>query len=95
MGFRLSKSLTIFPGVRLNFGKRGLSSLSIGKRGMTLNVGKQGPRATVGIPGTGLSYSTDLDGDGRRKPGALRRVVAIAIFLLVVGGLAWYWLSKA
>ena len=58
MGFRFRKSIKIAPGVRINLTKKGLSSLSVGKRGATVNVGKKGTRGTVGIPGSGLSYST-------------------------------------
>lgn len=45
------------PGLRLNIGKRGVS-VSAGKRGATVNLSKRGVRTTVGIPGTGISYST-------------------------------------
>lgn len=58
MGFRFRKSIKIAPGVRINLTKKGVSSLSVGKRGATVNVGKKGTRGTVGIPGSGLSYST-------------------------------------
>lgn len=57
MGFRFRKSIKLAPGVRLNVTKKGISSLSIGKRGATINVGKKGTRGTVGLNGTGLSYS--------------------------------------
>ena len=58
MGFRFRKSIKIAPGVRINLKKNGLSSVSMGKRGATVNVGKKGTRGTVGIPGSGLSYSS-------------------------------------
>lgn len=57
MAFRFRKSIRIIPGVRLNFGKTG-SSLSLGGKGMTVNVNKKGTRTTLGVPGTGMSYST-------------------------------------
>ena len=57
MGFRFRKSIKLAPGVRLNLTKKGISSLSVGKRGATVNVGKKGTRGTVGLPGSGLSYS--------------------------------------
>jgi len=59
MGLRFRRSFKVFPGVRLNVSKGGLST-SFGVHGATLNVGKRGVRATVGIPGTGLSYSANL-----------------------------------
>ena len=63
MGFRFRRRLRLLPGLNLNFSKNGLSSLSIGGRGASLNVpiGRAGgTRATAGLPGTGLSYSSEL-----------------------------------
>ena len=57
--FRFRKTFTILPGVRINLSKTGVSG-SLGGRGATLNVGKQGENVTLGIPGTGLSYRTPL-----------------------------------
>lgn len=56
MGFRFRRSVRLLPGIRLNFGTRGVST-SVGGRGFTLNFGKRGIRTTVGISGTGVSYS--------------------------------------
>ncbi|HEO1789196.1 DUF4236 domain-containing protein [Acinetobacter baumannii] len=58
MGFNFRKSIKIAPGVRLNVGKKGISSVSIGGKGARVSVGKKGTRTTLGIPGTGLSHST-------------------------------------
>lgn len=57
MTLRFRQTFTLFPGVRINVGKRGIST-SIGVPGATVNIGAQGIRATVGAPGTGMSYST-------------------------------------
>jgi hypothetical protein len=57
MGFRFRKGVRVFPGLRLNITKHGISSVSIGGKGLTYNIGKKGTRATGGLPGTGLSYS--------------------------------------
>ena len=62
MGFRFRKRLKLFPGVSLNFSKQGISSLSIGPRGATVNIplGRSGgSRTTVGLPGTGLSRTEE------------------------------------
>ncbi|MHC2535271.1 DUF4236 domain-containing protein [Bradyrhizobium diazoefficiens] len=60
MGLRFRRSIKLIPGVRLNVGLR-RSSLSFGGKGFTYNVGTNGPsRLTVGIPGSGLSYSTTV-----------------------------------
>ncbi len=57
MGLRFRKSITIAPGVRLTVGKRS-GSISIGGRGHRATFSTTGRKtATVGIPGTGLSYS--------------------------------------
>lgn len=58
MGFNFRKSFKIAPGVRLNVGKNGISSVSVGGKGGRVSVGKKGVRSTVSAPGTGLSYST-------------------------------------
>ena len=72
MGFKFRYRAKVFPGVHLNFSSKGLSSVSIGGRGATLNVGKGGrQRLTVGIPGSGMSYvSTLYDPKSNTRPGA-------------------------
>lgn len=57
MGFRFQKRVKIFPGVTLNFSKSGVST-SLGVRGARVTVGNGQTRTTVGVPGTGLSYTT-------------------------------------
>lgn len=59
MGFRFRKSIRLFPGVRLNFGKSS-SSISVGPRWLRYTVGPKGNRVTAGIPGTGLSWTEYL-----------------------------------
>jgi hypothetical protein len=56
MGFRFRRSIKILPGIRLNFGKRGIST-SIGVRGAHVTFGKTRTRTTVGLPGSGMSYT--------------------------------------
>lgn len=69
MGLRFRQSFTLFPGVRLNVGKRGMSA-SFGVPGATLNLSGRGFRGTVGIPGSGLSYSAMLGPAGDGAPAA-------------------------
>ena len=64
MAFRFRKSVGIGVG-RVNLSSSG-ASLSLGGRGHSVSFGKRGARATVGIPGTGMSWSTRLSG-GRRR----------------------------
>lgn len=59
MSFRFRQGIRIAKGVRLNIGKTGVS-LSLGGRGATVNVGKKGIKGTIGIPGSGISYSAPL-----------------------------------
>lgn len=56
MGLRFRRSVRLMPGVRLNFGMRG-ASMSLGGRGASYTIGSGRRTATVGIPGTGLSFS--------------------------------------
>ncbi len=65
MPLRFRKSIRLFPGIRLNIAKSGPSSISVGGKGLTYNIGKKGTRGTVGLPGSGLSYSSY---DAHRKP---------------------------
>lgn len=57
MGFRFRKSIKILPGLKINLTHKGISSASIGKPGASVNIEKKGTQTSVGIPGTGLSYS--------------------------------------
>jgi hypothetical protein len=68
MGWRFRKRIKIAPGIHMNLGKSGVTSLSIGKKGASVNVGKKGVTGTVGIPGTGLSYTEKLSGPSPRMP---------------------------
>lgn len=62
MGFRFRRSIKILPGVRVNIGKKGVSSVSVGKKGATITTGKTGTHLNVGMPGTGISYRTKING---------------------------------
>jgi hypothetical protein len=81
MGFRFRRSARLGP-LRFNFSKGGLSSISVGGRGASLNIPVNrggGVRTTVGLPGTGLSWSSDqsaglsagLHNSRRLRPGQL------------------------
>ena len=57
MGLRFRQSVRICKGVSINFGKTG-TSLSLGTRGARYTIHSSGRRtATIGLPGSGLSYS--------------------------------------
>jgi hypothetical protein len=79
MGFRLRRSARLGP-LRFNFFSGGLSSISVGGRGASFNIPVNrsgGPRTTVGLPGTGLSWSVEhtpsegLPNSRRLRPGPL------------------------
>jgi len=58
MGFRFRKSIKLGKGVKLNLNKKSFG-VSVGGKGAHLSVNSKGRKsATVGIPGTGLSYTT-------------------------------------
>jgi hypothetical protein len=61
MGFRFRRRIKILPGIIINLSKKGLSSLSLGGRGATMNISKKGTKNTFGIPGTGFSYQTKTE----------------------------------
>lgn len=57
MGLRFRKSCKIAPGVKLNLNKNS-TSITFGKRGAHYTVNSKGKKtASVGIPGTGISYT--------------------------------------
>jgi hypothetical protein len=58
MGLRFQRRIRLFPGPRINLSKSG-ASLSLGVTGARFTIGKT-PRVTVGIPGSGLSYTQVL-----------------------------------
>lgn len=58
MGLRVKKSIKIAPGVKVNIGKKS-AGVTFGGKGFHYTVNSSGRRTTtVGIPGTGLSYSS-------------------------------------
>lgn len=77
MPWRFQRVLRIFPWLRLNLSKGGIST-SAGPRGASVNIGKHGVTTSAGVPGTGLSYRQRLG-----KPGTW-----IGIVLFVVA-MAW------
>ncbi|GGJ06573.1 DUF4236 domain-containing protein [Halopseudomonas pertucinogena] len=91
MAIRFRKSVKIIPGVRVNFGKKGIST-SIGVRGATVNLSKRGTRVTASIPGTGLSATHLYKPAGRRRVSAPpreyspieRTIAAIAVEILAI-----------
>lgn len=75
MGFRFQKRIRILPRLRINLSKSGVST-SVGGKGFTVNVRNDAVKTTVGLPGTGLSYSETS------KPRGLWLLLLIGVALL-------------
>ena len=72
MAFRFRRSARLGP-LRLNFTGQGLSSISLGGPGASLNLPvnrRGGPRTTLGLPGTGLSWTLEAGHQSAGPPGA-------------------------
>lgn len=67
MGFRFRKSLKIAPGVKLNLNKKS-AGITFGGKGFHYTMNSKGKRTTsMGIPGTGLSYTSSSGGKSSSK----------------------------
>ena len=87
MGFRFRKRFKIIPGIWLNLSKSGVST-SIGGKGVTVNLGHDKTKTTVGIPGTGIGYSEterhDIDGQGSGGPGLRGWLLALVVLVVAL-----------
>lgn len=70
MGFRARKSFKVMPGVRMTVTPRGVST-SAGVKGARISAHSSG-RVTksVGVPGSGVSYTTSSSATARDRSGA-------------------------
>ena len=73
MAFRFRKSIKLAPGVKLNLGKKSVGVSVGGKYGGVSYNSRNGARARVSAPGTGLSYVASSGGrasggKGPKKP---------------------------
>lgn len=55
--FRFRRSIKIAPGIKINLNKKS-TSLTIGRRGIHTTINGSGVRNTIGLPGSGLSYTS-------------------------------------
>ena len=95
MGLRFRKTFSLGKLLRLNASLSGLSA-SVGPRGASVNFGPKGVRTTVGLPGTGLSYSQTavwpkaVAGSTERKSsGGIAMVLFIILAVVLVAFIAW------
>lgn len=74
MGLRFRKSVTLCKGVKLNFGKTGMS-VSIGGKGYHKTINTKGQVTTsVGIPGSGIYYTDTKRLGGNRQANTQRNI---------------------
>ena len=83
MGLRFRRRIKIFPGVWFNLSKSGIST-SIGGKGLTVNLKGGKAKTTVGLPGTGLSYSETNTGNADEQAQGRRTFPAWLWFSLIV-----------
>ncbi len=92
MGFRFRKRIKILPGIWFNLSKSGIST-SIGGKGLTVNLKNGKTRTTVGIPGTGISYSETSTGNPD-DPTPERQTIPAWFWLLIVMVIALVFIAK-
>jgi hypothetical protein len=104
MGWRFRKRVSLGPFLRVNLSGSGVS-LGVGPRGANINISKRGLRSTVGLPGTGISYTTEqrwAPPSSSKKPSSSayvpppqlpsntkRGLPGIAWFFIIIGGLGF------
>src|SRR5512145_2658838 len=69
MPIRFHRQFTLFPGVKVNVSKTGMS-ITLGGKGFHLNLSKRGVMQTTNLPGKGLSHRSYIfknDGDDDNK----------------------------
>jgi uncharacterized protein DUF4236 len=69
MPIRFHRQFTLFPGVKVNVSKTGMS-ITLGGKGFHLNLSKRGVMQTTNLPGKGLShrsyiFKNDADDDNK------------------------------
>ena len=99
MGLNFRKSINLGKGFKLNIGKKSVG-ISGGVKGARVSVNSSGRKTvTLGIPGTGLSYSINLnklfkgktskkkssaDNDNNDEDGATINVNLILVLIIIV-----------
>ena len=84
MGWRYHRRVSLLPGLRVNLSRSG-ASVSIGSRGSWVTVGHGQRRVTIGLPGTGLSYTAQL-----RSPVHGGHQLLFALVVAVVVAAVWW-----
>ncbi|MBC8478343.1 MAG: DUF4236 domain-containing protein [Candidatus Delongbacteria bacterium] len=77
MGFRFWRSENTEPGMTWNLSKQ-THNLAFGARGSKISISHHGKRPTLGIPGTGLFYTTPVsDRNRKRQPVDIQEMTAL------------------
>lgn len=99
MGLRFRKSIKLGKHARLNLNKKSFG-VSVGGKGARYSVNSSGRRTkSIGIPGTGLSYSTTSGGKSRKrstgskksktsKGGCLLVILIFCAISVIISGIA-------
>ena len=106
MGLRFYRRIRVFPGITLSLSRRGLST-SVGVKGAHVTVGHGQVRETVGLPGSGISYTESqrlaradgagaeqVQGDarGRFTFGRVLRWLVVGFFAFFLASVLVVWL---
>jgi hypothetical protein len=91
MGFRFYRRFKILPGIRLNFSRSGIST-SVGVRGAHVTVGHGKVRETVGLPGSGISY-THVEGTHQEAQGEAQPAINTDTFSKGRAWRGWLWIA--
>jgi hypothetical protein len=83
VAFRFRRRISIPPGLRLNISRSGIST-SVGRRGLWVTYGRGRLRTTVGLPGSGLSYTSTSEASGAAAPRPSGTVPSWMWWLLVL-----------
>lgn len=91
MGFRFHKSIKIAPGVKFNINKKSVG-MTFGTKGAHYTVNSKGTRTkSVGIPGTGLSYTEvehakkgNMTREGNSSPNKSKGCGCGCLFLVII-----------
>ena len=93
MGIRFRRSVKILPGVRLNLNKNS-TSVTFGGKGAKYTVSSTGRKtASIGIPGTGVSYVTSTGGTTKgqarpRKTYSPRTYKVCGVIMIIIAALS-------
>lgn len=95
MGLRFRKSVTLCKGVKLNFGKTGMS-VSVGGKGYHKTINTKGQVTTsVGIPGSGIYYTDTKRLGGNRQANTQKTFKINIILRMQLENLSQLWNMKS